>query len=334
MIQRIIYFEKDLRNVTEMYYKVVLTALKNNHVEIISLKDRNDKYTYSKKNDYYFVTTLKDFLSLYIKGHRNYIYWFQGIEPEERNLIKHNVIKYIFFSIIEKLALHVCKYKIGVSKYLFEHYMKKYHLNFNDKDCFIMPCFNTQLKIDSFQTKSKYDNNVFCYAGGMQPWQGVEYIFQIYEHIEQKHKDGVFLKIFSKDIAATKELISRYNIKNYSVQSVPQEEIDNELSTCKFGFIIRNNDIINNVATPTKLSAYIANGVIPIVSSTVKSFKDLSNQHKYICCLDDINELSEIELMLNQAINPQDVYKEFRDVFHDYYCFDKYVSDLQHYLSK
>lgn len=327
------FFKEDIRNVTEYYYGIILKALSQKGAEQIVMDSCNFSTARKIPNkDYILATSLKAFIILYVTGHRNFIYWYQGITPEENFLMFKKKWRFYVYSVLEKLSLKTVKYKIGVSKYLFEHYEKKYGIKIDYDSVFIMPCFNSELNKESFYTERKYEKNTFCYAGGTQAWQGFDKIIDIYKELEKK-RNNVFLKIFSKDLDSAKAAIEKARIKNYSVDCVSQDEIDKALADCKFGFIIREDNIINNVATPTKLGTYMANGVIPVYSSTINSFKDLARDYKYLCCVDNNSDVIEsITQMMDTQIEPDKVYEEYKKVFDYYYNKDQYVKDLVLFL--
>ena len=331
-MKKIYYFKKDLRNVTEYYYGIILSSLKKAGYETVELEnfDRR-KRPAIEKDSYILATDLLDFFVLYLYGYRKFVYWFQGISPEEHYLIKKSKWKYWLLSYCERLALKKVKYRIGVSKYLFEHYNVKYHMNINLLDVFIMPCYNTELQELNFFTPDKYQNKIFCYAGGVQKWQGFEEIVAIYQQIEMKH-DDVFLKIYSKQLDEAKEIISKYSLKHYSVDCVPQDEVDKTLADCMFGFIIRNDSVINNVATPTKLATYVGNGVIPIYTGTIHAYKDLSDKYQYLCCIKDEYDIEPIEDLLNKKVDGTILLKEYEKLFNDYFNTENYIKDLSRFF--
>lgn len=329
----VFYFKADFRNVTEYYYNVILSALHKRGLNCIMLEKCDLKTALSiPKEDYVLATTLKSFLLLYLVGRRNFIYWYQGITPEEVFLMSGQKWKYYVNSYIEKLSLKIVKYKIGVSKYLFEHFENKYKMKIDGKTVFIMPCFNSEINEESFKTPGKYEKNIFCYAGGTQVWQGFDKILQIYAEIEKKRED-VFLKVYSKDIESAKRMIDIAKLKHYSVDCVPQSKMNQALADCKFGFIIRDDNIINNVATPTKLGTYLANGVIPIFSSTIHSFSDLAHDYKYLCCVNNDDVVERIDEMLNQEINRKKVEEEYKEIFSTYYNPETYIAKLESFFS-
>lgn len=328
------YFKDDMRNVTEFYYNVIIEALKQNGNKIKEISSCT--FTSAIKlprNSYFLATTLKEFIILYLTGHHNYIYWYQGIGPEEVYMMKESKIRYWIDSSIERLSLKKVRYKIGVSKYLFNHFEEKYKISIDPRSVFVMPCFNSVLNEKSFFSANKYEKNVFCYAGGMQPWQGFEDIVELYKRIEDIRND-VFLKVFSKDKEKAKAIIEKACLKRYSIDCVPQEQMDAELASCKFGFIIREDTVINNVATPTKLATYLGNGVIPIFSSTVWAFRDLTKHSDYLCCLDkDSHDVDKVVTFIEKTIKPESILGNYRKLFDNYYNRDKYISSMKSFLS-
>ena len=322
------YFKEDCRNVTEYYYGIILSAVRNKGIPCKELERCDFKTARTiPKEDYVLATTLKSFIILYLLGRRKFIYWYQGITPEENFLMFKSRWRYLLYSFLEKLSLKTVKYKIGVSEYQFEHFEEKYKIKIDMSTVFIMPCFNSELNEISFKTPEKYEKNVFCYAGGTQAWQGFDKILRIYAEIEKK-RDDVFLKIYSKDIDSAKRMIEEVNLKHYSVGCVPQSQMDNALADCKFGFIIREDNIINNVATPTKLGTYLANGVIPIFSSSIKSFADLANVYQYLCCVDENNVISKIEDAISMNVDCKTIQQEYECVFNKFYNKEEYVKQL------
>lgn len=329
---KVYYFEKDIRNVTEMYYGVILSALKRKNIETIPYKSASLKEIRSiDRNSYILITSLNTFIKLWVFGFRNFIYWFQGVTPEESRMQNGSNARYYFWSFCERLALKTVKYKIGVSTYLFKHFEKKYGLNIPLEDIFIMPCFNSDFHQESFFKNGKYSKNIFCFAGGMQPWQGFEDIVSIFKKLECLYQN-VFLKVYSKELEEAKEILSKYEINNYSVECVPADDMERVLSDCKFGFIIREDDVINNVATPTKLATYVGNGIIPIYTPTIYSFADLSKRYKYLCCTSKEDIIRSIEPYLQKEIDPNDVCEEYKRLFLDYYNKEAYVQKMMQFL--
>ena len=327
------YFHEDIRNVTSVYYSILVEALYKSHNKCVLLNKCSWKTVLSiPRSDYILVTTLSSFFLLFITGHRHFIYWYQGVSPEENFQIFKSKWRYTVYSFIEKISLKVSEYKIGVSSFLFDHFEEKYNLLIDRKDVFIMPCFNSELKEESFRYPNKYSKNIFCYAGGIQVWQGFKEILNIYSKIEQSFQD-VYLKVYSKDISSAEIMIKEAHINRYSLACVPQDRIESELADCKFGFIIRDNNVINNVATPTKMGTYLANGVIPIFSDTIKSFQVLSDRYNYLCCVNENNVIERINEFMLKDIDIDQMLDEYREIFLGYYNKERFINELSVFFS-
>lgn len=330
---KVFYFRKDINDVTGYYYNIITDALIDNGYNVKTLYDDSFSLIVKSisKNDYILVTSLFTFIKLYLLGYRNFIYWFQGVSPEENYVLLQSKIRYYIYSQIEKIAIKKIRYKIGVSSYLFKHFEKKYKLDIDNDSIFIMPCFNADINKDHFYTPGKYKNNTFCYAGSMRAWQGFDNILNYYSKIEQLHPDVSF-KIYTSDIEIAKEKVLKSSIRNYSIGCVPIEEVDNVLSECKFGFLLREDTIINNVATPTKLGSYLGNGLIPIFTSAIHAYRDLATEYSFLCCLEGMTDTKSIEKFLMDNISPDDVYKEYTSIFNNYFNRKEYVKQLQKFL--
>ncbi len=330
---KVIYFRKDINNVTGYYYDIIFDALTENGYCVESLE--NDSYSLIvksiDKNDYVLVTSLFTFIKLYLLGYRKYIYWFQGVSPEENYVLLHSKLRYHIYSQIEKIAIKSIRYKIGVSTYLFNHFEKKYGIYIDRDSTFIMPCFNAGINKDHFFITGKYKKNTFCYAGSMRAWQGFDNILDYYSKIEQLHPDVSF-RIYTSDIEIAKEKVLKSGVLNYTIGCVPIEEVDNALSECKFGFLLREDTIINNVATPTKLGSYLGNGLIPIFTSAIYAYRDLAADNSFLCCLNEMGDTQTIERFLTEDIRPEDVFSEYSSIFDSYFNREEYVKQLQKFL--
>ena len=72
-------------------------------------------------------------------------------------------------------------------------------------------------------------------------------------------------------------LIEEHNIKTAYVKYVDLRDLNNELLKYKYGFLLRRDNLVNNVATPTKMNSYLACGLIPIFTDAITDYKDQIN---------------------------------------------------------
>lgn len=278
----------------------------------------------------------------YPKNHKKYFYinWFQGIGPEEYELLHNYTLKSklakMYLSYLEKKSLQKTTLCLFVSKEMKRFYEVKYNLNFNAKSL-IIPCYNKKLDIASFLTKKKYENLSFVYAGALYGWQCIEESLQIFKKI-YNHNPSATLTLLTAQKKEAEELIKKYNLKNVSIDFVKLEKLQNELVKYKYGFLLRKNDPINNVATPTKMNSYLAAGIIPIYTDVVVDFEENIDLKDYsIKCRLEKDTLEEIADQIiafnNKRIIVEDIKQVYGQVFNQYYSDDKYIEQIIEKLS-
>ena len=145
-----------------------------------------------------------------------------------------------------------------VSKYLRKFILQRTAMDKNK--VFVNHCVAGGDFYFSKKTRLKYRNKlklsntdiVFVFAtGGDKKWENTEAI--INGIIQKNYK---IINLSKRDI----------NLKNVINLFVPYREVANYLNAADIGVIWRNNDIVNNVASPVKLSEYACCG-LPIVAN-------------------------------------------------------------------
>lgn len=318
-----VYTNVSNREVTECYVSVIEQALKNigitiNHIGEISKKGNENKG----------IIAITPGIAIKAKkaNYGTIIYWAQGVVPEEsflrhqKNWDKH--IRQTILSFREKYALMNSDFVIFVSNAMLQHFRKKYNCSF--RNYYIMPCFNEEINKAAFLTQDKYTANIFTYAGSIAPWQCFEPTVKLFSEIEKKVPNSHFRVLVKNKIEAM-NIINKYGVKNYSIDFVPVEKVKEEMSIAKFGFCLRENTIINNVSTPTKLSSYISNGVMPIFTPAIKDFYNIASDCPFCHCVDYSDEkfdslaVERIIALCQKNVKAEDVYLSFIQYFGEYY---------------
>lgn len=320
-----IYFLKGTNvEVINFYFSIVQKAFEQNNWKVSYIQDLKDTLKL-KKTDFIFIAECSDFVRLTLKGYKNLIFWSQGVVPEEDYLRKKSHIRKLLLSVCEKIALKKSKMLFLVSNRMKEHYEKKYHLNLSK--AIIIPCFNTEFDEKIFERKN-YKKNTFCYVGSMAKWQYFDKTVEVYQEIEKKLNGNSFFKIFTPQKEEAQIIVNKYNIANYSIEYVKQDKLLEKLIECKFGFILRENNIINNVATPTKMSSYLSSGIIPIYSECIESFHSNLSNYKYALPLSESLDIKKILTLCSDTIDYNDIKEENKKIFNSYYNTDKYINQI------
>lgn len=324
------YIKEDKSNVQDYYVYIILESLKRLGYETVPIESNTTKKI--SKDSCLVLISHYSVLKYYLKGFRNIIYWVQGSSPDESYMRNKSHIRKFIISCIEYFALEKAKYVFMVSKGMLNHYKKKYHKDYSYKT-YIMPCYNSEIQKELFMTNGKYNKNTFCYVGGLSVWQCFPETVALYKQIEDKIPN-VFFKVFTGDQEKARLIIEAHGVKNYEVSYVNPNQLVNELASCKFGFIVREKSPVNYVATPTKLSNYMAAGVIPIVSNTVSFFNEILGKSDNAIILDGVNDVDNIVRMINKEINANYVFEDFKNLFDRFYNNDFHIANISEKIKK
>jgi len=321
------YYPFENNIVTDKYFSIVFSAFKKLGITYKKLEKLEEK-----ESDYIFVSSVKDSVKAKKAGYKKVFLWIQGIIPEESFLRNHSYLKKIVLSHIEKNGIKTADFVFYVSTSMKNHIEKKYHLKTDNY--YIMPCFNDELHEDSFYTKEKYKNNVFLYAGSLDAWQCFRETAALYSKIEKQVNNCSF-RILTKDADVARSILKEHGIKNYSIGFVSPDKIGEEMKRAKFGFSIRKEDPVNRVATPTKLSTYVAYGLMPIYSDCLKGFHEISKGNPYCLCINPENsDISKIIDACSINFDPEDVFSKMEKSFGEYYSSSFHIDHIAEVLAK
>lgn len=187
--------------------------------------------------------------------HKKLILDLHGVVPEELVLMGEHELSSRLED-IEKRSVSLATIIITVSDNMSNYYRQKY------KGLKLNLC---KLPIDNNfipeTAKSSVDKYTIIYSGGIQKWQNTDAIVKfinnnpnLYHYIILTKDITYFDKKIHKEVADIEIL----NIENPTKLAKYYRRAD-------MGFILRESNIINKVACPTKLIDYLTFGIIPIV---------------------------------------------------------------------
>ena len=284
------------------------------------------------KDDIVICLCVYDYFFLWKNGYKKVINWYQGVTPEELNYYRLGMFtklkRKIFLTAMERLALKNCICNIFVSESMLNHYRKKY--GYREDNYFIMPCFNEKYHAESFCNK-KYEKPTFVYSGSADGWQCLDKTVALFKEIQTRIQNAT-LTIYSKDRTAVEDILQQYGVKA-EIKYVPYTQLAEDMKSFKYGFLIRDNDPVNNVATPTKMSSYLASGVIPVFSDVIGDFKKVLSNNIYTIALDEeMNGAQKLYELESVEIDVEEIAASYRSVFDTYYNEEHYVDKLSNLL--
>lgn len=329
--------DKDLNDATSFYVNIIQNALeKRLHESVV----RTNQINSIDKGETVLAITIQSFLRLYMRNPKQrIILWIQGVCPEESLLLHaHSISKwprYWAYQWIERLALRKASFLFFVSKEMRNHYRQKY--GYTKGNYYVMPCFNQSLNANAFQYPHKYENPSFVYAGSLSRWQCVEETLQLFAVLEKRLPQARFT-ILTGEVEKGKQMCADYGVTRVEVKYVPLKELDEELSRYKYGLLLREEHVINRVATPNKFNTYLASGLIPIYSDVIKDFVEVFPTDAYCIRVADIHAFDEmadqIQTFETRNLIGEEVKLQFSKLFATYYSVERYEREIAQRLSE
>lgn len=283
------------------------------------------------KAEYVISDMVQTSFKYFCRGCRHQIVWMQGIVPEESYMRRHSKLRFAVLSFMERYVLKHSKLLLLVSEDMLHHYEAKYKLSLKEKSV-IMPCFNETKLVEGAFSDEKYRYNTFLYVGGLAKWQCFEQMAALYSKIEKRAADDTMFYIYTFHREAARAVIEQYDIKHYKIDYAPKEELSEKIKGMKYGFVLRENCAVNNVATPTKFSNYLANGIIPIYSDSLKSFASIDRDYDLgiVCNSDDLESGAERILQhMKTSIVADELKNKCQQIFDTYYNPNGYIEMLR-----
>lgn len=310
-------------SVTEYYLNIIKDGIAKKNIEICNYHNN----IIINKEDILLSTNLMDAVKVILRYPKNtHVYWMQGIEPEESYVRNHSGLRRSVLNFLEKKILKNVNLVFFVSEEMRKYCEEKHTLEL-DKKSFYMPCFNTEIVKESFYFSNKYNKNTFAYVGSLAKWQCFEETLNIYSMIED-FIPCCKLYVFTSEKDNAEKLLKKMEISNYEILFVKPEKLHEELAKIKYGFCLREDTIVNNVATPTKISSYLSSGLIPIFSQTIRSFSEQTNEMSYRIQLENLTDIETILEFCKINIDANQVFTEYENLFKDYYNRSEYVNRI------
>jgi hypothetical protein len=269
---------KNIDNLVTNTRRGYLWICKNKAREIIIVDEYLTIYKVNIIRDIFFIKyILKKYRFIYFHSIYNYvgIFWmikkdqrtildFHGIVPEETKF-NGKRIKGIVWGFVERIAAKKVKKIIFVTESMRNYFIQKYNKSKAEK--YIIPILAKNALKDIQNTAEFSQNNTvyFIYSGNIQKWQNIE---QMLDFIEKHDRENYKYLILSREKHFFESIVNiRFSkIKErFLVNSVDPSELPKYYSIAHYGFLLRDDHILNRVANPTKMLEYLFYGIIPIV---------------------------------------------------------------------
>ncbi|MGL4992294.1 MAG: glycosyltransferase [Sarcina sp.] len=297
-------FEDKKRLYLEISYKKNLkpTFIERKNLKIIRLnyflhrKQINNYITNSKKIYIHSIYNFKkiDFLDF---SNKEVILDAHGIVPEEQKFMGAKLKGY-YMKYIERKLIKNINTLVVVTENMKKWYEKEYDI----KKTIVYPIISKNVFRDVDRSNNicndlgiGENDIVFLYSGNCQKWQNIDLMV---ERIKELKNPNYKFIILTGEVNKFNNYFREINNENIIVKSVLPNELAEYYSIANYGFLLRDQHILNEVACPTKMLEYLYYGIVPIVKSEkIGDFNEL--EYEYIF-LDDINkEIKQVKSTIN-----------------------------------
>ena len=329
--KRIYYYYEDaqINDATSYYLNLIKEAAQLAGLEFVQEKTLDAVM----KTDVILTITTTFYLRAKVKKPFNKtIFWAQGVEPDEAIMRGLCPGKVFIKRLVECLAVKTSSLLIMVSRAQRDHYQKRYL--YYGKNYFIMPCYNITRR--EYSNHMRYNSPSFVYAGGLAKWQCIDEMLETFKLISQSLPNAT-LKVFTGNTEEMNELFRVHGVNNASCEYVKLEDLQQRLSDYKYGFLLREENIVNHVATPTKMNSYLSAGLIPIFTTAVDAFKE--NIDLGDCCLifetpiDPVKIANRIVAFEKKSVDIDEISNSIDRIFKEYYNDQCYLKPLSNQLN-
>lgn len=243
---------------------------------------------------------------------------FRGLGSAETFARRNSHVKQYILLRLERFV-----YKRADVVHCVSNVLKKFLVeNFGEREVKVFPC----CVIDRMQKNKPLINDglKFVYVGGYSFWQKTHETLRLYSFIERKVQSSK-LTIITHDSKSFIQAVKDIGLTNVEIKSLNQSEVLSDLVNYDFGFLLRDNILMNNVASPIKFSEYISRGVFPILTEGVGDYSQVvSSKSLGIICNDEEFDVSRLYDLLNDKCSLDRLYEYSQNVI-----WDKYIEDYK-----
>lgn len=255
--------------------------------------------------------------------------WMQGVFPEEARLHFASRSREWLWRLFERVSLPRLQGVIMVSQAMRLHFGERYPAF--DLSTFVMPCVNARLDNRCFRFPGKYDHPRFVYAGSLHAWQCMAQTLAVFRKIKTARPDAR-LAIFTKEVESARQMTVSHGLNGVEIVHVPLDSLQDRLAEFKYGFVLRQEHLVNRVATPTKVSSYMAAGVIPVMTRAVQDYNTALGEVEPIVISARLDvDLIARDVLAQEArpVDAEQVLRSYRRVFEGYFNHEAYVNGLR-----
>jgi hypothetical protein len=183
-----------------------------------------------------------------------------GAVTEEFRL--HNdFYRAMLYEPVESLAIRKCDVIIVVTKAMENYLRQKYREDLRGR--FILFPMFPNYPLAAAPRRYVNGKPVIVYAGGLQKWQQIPKMVDAVRFTRALYA----YRFYCPEPFKIREMLPESTFSEVVIEYKTRDELSRVYPECHYGFILREESIVNQVACPTKLVEYLAMGIVPIINS-------------------------------------------------------------------
>jgi hypothetical protein len=187
-----------------------------------------------------------------------------GVVPEEVRFFSKYAFRYPYYNFVERMVIKRAKHIIFVTNSMKRHFSTKYRKLRGQ--LYVYSIYPRNL-LETDAVRSSNDDRVnVIYSGGISAWQNVDLMLQT---IKANLSPRIKYTLLVNDKKYVLDKMSELGINHFDIEvdSVMPDQLAEYYSRADYAFILRDDNVVNRVANPTKIVEYLSYGIIPIVLS-------------------------------------------------------------------
>src|SRR5690606_12687918 len=131
------------------------------------------------------------------------------------------------------------------------------------------------------QSLNLQERLVITYCGSMAWYQLPQQALRIFRAIAASEPRAHILAVTTQPDVMRRELAAaQIDDRQASVLSVPPPDVSQYLAAGDLGLLLRDDTVVNRVASPVKFGEYLAAGLPVIISEGVGDYSDAVRRHR------------------------------------------------------
>lgn len=201
---------------------------------------------------------------------------------------------------LEKNAVLKTDFRISVSSKLIDYW--KWRFDYNSNNHVVIPCtLNSDFKpslpstieVNNIRNEMGFseDDLILVYSGSTAGWQSFGILYDFLSPFLKENKRNKVLFLSGEDKNIKKMIVDFPD--QVTCKWVEHKNVQQVLSACDYGILIREKSTTNKVASPTKFAEYLSAGLKVLISEEIGDYSDfvISND-----CGQLINASSKIKI--------------------------------------